>query len=70
MKNLVPIQVKNQNNFTVYDLKGLIYLVRYNALEIHTWNCSKENDFAPKEIVFDLDPAVSLSSQMVIEAAF
>ncbi|MBC76626.1 MAG: DNA ligase D [Halobacteriovoraceae bacterium] len=70
MKNLSEVHVKDQVFFTVNNLKGLMHLVRYNALEIHTWNCSAQNNFSPKEIVFDLDPDEKLEASKIIEAAF
>lgn len=73
MKSLVPVQVeekgKRQSYFTIVRLEGLISLVRYNALEIHTWNARASRPTLPDEMVFDLDPGKDISNRRIIDAA-
>lgn len=74
MKNLKPVEVthkgKTEEYFSVEDLKGLIRLVRYNTLEIHTWNARAGSERVPDEVIFDLDPSEGLSSKKVLDGAF
>ena len=74
MENLNTIEIqektKKENYIYIDDLKGLLFLVRYNALEIHTWNSRAPQVKVPDEMIFDLDPAEDVSSTNVIDAAF
>lgn len=54
----------------VRDLEGLVALVQFGALEVHTW-CSRTKHLEePDQLVFDLDPGPGVSWSGVIEGAF
>ncbi|MCO4755476.1 MAG: DNA ligase D [Bacteriovoracaceae bacterium] len=70
MKNLKPIEQDSEHFFTIYGLESLIYLIRYNALEIHSRNSPANSLNTPNELIFDLDPDVKITSSTTIDAAF
>jgi bifunctional non-homologous end joining protein LigD len=53
----------------VRDLKGLIALVQFGALEIHAWGSQADDVEHPDRIVFDLDPDPAVPWKRVIAAA-
>jgi bifunctional non-homologous end joining protein LigD len=50
--------------------EGLLELVQLNALEIHSWNCHKEDCMSPDQIVMDFDPGPGVPWNEVVDAAF
>jgi bifunctional non-homologous end joining protein LigD len=52
------------------DLRGLIELVQFNAVEFHGWGARAGAPKRPDWIVMDLDPDPSLPFSTVIDAAF
>jgi bifunctional non-homologous end joining protein LigD len=54
----------------IHDLEGLMALVQFGALEIHSWGCLADDIEHPDRMVFDLDPDPSVKWSSVIEAAF
>jgi bifunctional non-homologous end joining protein LigD len=61
---LERIQIQERDGMatylTLHDLAGLIALVQFGALEIHTWGSQSDDVNRPDRIVFDLDPDVEL----------
>jgi bifunctional non-homologous end joining protein LigD len=53
----------------VDDLAGLIGLVQFGILEIHTWNSCTEHLEQPDRLVFDLDPGEGVRWAAVVAAA-
>ena len=53
----------------VEDLAGLIGLVQFGILEIHTWNAVYERLEQPDRLVFDLDPGDDLPWRDVVAGA-
>lgn len=51
------------------DLKGLLTLVQFGVLEIHTWGCHVDDVSHPDMMVFDLDPGEGASFSQLIRAA-
>jgi bifunctional non-homologous end joining protein LigD len=60
---------KPQSAMIVRDLAGVISLVQFSALEIHTWCCQVDRPDRPDKIIFDLDPDESLPFARVASAA-
>lgn len=58
-----------QNPPLIRDLEGLLALIQFGTLEIHTWGCGVDRPDRPDMITFDLDPDESISFHLVIEAA-
>ena len=50
--------------------EGLLQLVQWGVLELHTWQCHKSKLDRPDQIIFDLDPDEKLEWDKVLEAAF
>ncbi len=53
----------------VRDLKGLMALVQFGALEIHAWGSLADDVEHPDRVVFDLDPDPEVPWKRVIAAA-
>jgi bifunctional non-homologous end joining protein LigD len=53
----------------VDDLAGLISLVQMGVLEIHPWGSRGDRIDRPDRLIFDIDPAVDLTWNDVVEAA-
>jgi bifunctional non-homologous end joining protein LigD len=53
----------------IEDLEGLLSLVQFNTLEIHTWGCRVDRLDLPARMVIDLDPDESLPFSAVVNAA-
>lgn len=51
------------------ELRGIVELVQFNAIEFHGWGAPATRPAAPDWLVFDLDPDASLAFAAVIEAA-
>lgn len=54
---------------TVDDVAGLVTLVQFGALEIHTWGSHVDHLERPDRLVFDLDPAPDVAWKRVVDAA-
>jgi bifunctional non-homologous end joining protein LigD len=53
----------------VHDAAGILALIQFGALEIHTWG-SRADDFErPDQIIFDLDPGPNVAWERMIDAA-
>jgi bifunctional non-homologous end joining protein LigD len=50
--------------------EGLLELVQLNTLEIHSWNCHKDDYMSPDQIVMDFDPGPGVPWNEVVDAAF
>ncbi len=66
---LLPEKKGSKEHLMIRDVEGLIGVVQMGALELHTWGCQAERVEYPDQLVFDLDPDVSLQWERVIEAA-
>lgn len=62
-------KLKDASIMWIEDLKGLLTLVQFGVLEIHTWGCGIRKIEKPNIIVFDLDPGEDTKFSELIEAA-
>jgi len=58
-----------QNPPLIRDLEGLLALIQFGTLEIHTWGCRIDRPDRPDVVTFDLDPDESIGFHLVVEAA-
>jgi bifunctional non-homologous end joining protein LigD len=67
----MPIRFKDEETVGVYieDLEGLLALIQFGVLEIHTWQSSVDRIERPDRIVFDLDPGPNVAWSRVVDAA-
>jgi bifunctional non-homologous end joining protein LigD len=67
------IRIKEKNSNATYiavdDLAGLISLVQMGVLEIHPWGSREDRIDRPDRLIFDIDPAVDLTWNDVVQAA-
>lgn len=72
-KFITPVRIRegtgNNPYATVQDIKGLLSLVQFGALEIHTWGSRAPDIERPDRLVFDLDPAPDVAWKRVVAAA-
>jgi bifunctional non-homologous end joining protein LigD len=54
---------------SVDSLPGLLATAQISAIELHPWNCRKDNMHKPDQIVVDLDPDPSMVWSIVVDAA-
>lgn len=54
--------------FYLENLTGLLNLINFNVIEIHTWACHYPDITHADQIIFDLDPDVEKTWKEVIEA--
>ncbi len=54
----------------VEDVAGLLTLIQFGVLEIHTWQSHIRTVERPDQIVFDLDPGPGVAWSKVVETAF
>lgn len=55
---------------SIKNLKGLISLVQFGAVEIHPWGATLAKPDKPDQIIWDLDPDKSIPWKEVLGAAF
>ena len=67
----VPIRQSEgvRRHVVIHDVEGLIALVQWGVMEIHTWGSRADDPERPDRIVFDLDPDPAITWQEVKEAA-
>lgn len=67
----IPIQEKQRkdNYLVVDDAKDLIALAQMGALEIHAWGSREDKLENPDRLIFDLDPALDVPWERVIDGA-
>jgi bifunctional non-homologous end joining protein LigD len=53
----------------VNDINGLVALIQFGTLEIHTWGSRADDVERPDRLIFDLDPGPDVPWRDVIEAA-
>jgi bifunctional non-homologous end joining protein LigD len=61
--------VRDQKVIYVDSEEGLLQLIQWGVLELHTWQCHSEKLENPDQIVFDLDPAEGVAWKEVTTAA-
>ncbi len=61
---------KPHHAMVVKDLRGLLTLVQFSALEIHGWGARYDRVQKPDRLVFDLDPHESVAFARVVQTAF
>ncbi len=62
-------KAKTATYLAVHDVRGLLSLVQFGALELHVWGCRADDVQRPDRLVFDLDPDPSVPWKRVIDAA-
>lgn len=60
----------DQRVMTVKDEEGLLQLIQWGAIELHTWQSHQKTVMYPDQLIFDLDPYEGLSWGKVREAAY
>jgi bifunctional non-homologous end joining protein LigD len=67
----MPIRFKEEQTEGVYieDVEGLLALIQFGVLEIHTWQSSANDIERPDRIVFDLDPGPNVAWSRVVDTA-
>ncbi|MBX3020678.1 MAG: DNA ligase D [Bdellovibrionales bacterium] len=69
-KSLIAVPEKGKAPFFAIDsAEGLATLIQYGALEIHPWNCHRQDIEAPDQIVLDFDPGPEVDFETVKEGA-
>jgi bifunctional non-homologous end joining protein LigD len=58
-----------ENYLTIHSTKGLLALVQMDVLEIHAWGSKNDAPNRPDRLIFDLDPALDVPWQAVIQGA-
>lgn len=69
-EHLIAVPDAGHDDFLAVDSEeGLLTLVQWGTLEIHPWNCHRDNIDAPDQIVMDFDPADDVDFEVVKEGA-
>lgn len=69
-EHLIAVPDKEHEDFIAIDSKeGLLQLAQWGSLEIHPWNCHRDDIEAPDQIVMDFDPHEDLDFDLVKEGA-
>ncbi|OZI74782.1 DNA ligase D [Bordetella genomosp. 12] len=58
-----------QGNLTIDTLEGLIALVQWGVIELHTWNARAPKNDCPDRLILDLDPGEGVSWATLVEGA-
>ncbi len=68
----VPIEEKGEIGLypVVDEVKGILALAQLGVLEIHMLGCRADDVAHPDRMIFDLDPAIDVSKERMIEASF
>ncbi len=68
----VHLTVKGEEEtfLSINDLRGLLALVQFGALELHPWGAPNDHIDHPDRLTFDLDPDEEVSWATVVETAF
>jgi bifunctional non-homologous end joining protein LigD len=62
-------KTKLADYLVIEDVVGLVSLVQFGVLEVHTWNAQVSTLEAPDRLIFDLDPGSDVSWPAVRDAA-
>jgi bifunctional non-homologous end joining protein LigD len=54
----------------VEDVDGILALVQFGVLEIHTWQSRADDIERPDQVIFDLDPGPDVEWSRVVDTAF
>jgi bifunctional non-homologous end joining protein LigD len=69
VKRIKITESTGRNNYGwVDDVEGLLALVQFGALEIHTWGSSIDDIERPDRLVFDFDPGPGVAWREVVDA--
>lgn len=68
---ILPIPEEGSDPFIAIDSEvGLRTLIQRGTLEIHPWNCHRDNMDSPDQVVMDFDPDPKVDFERVKEAAW
>lgn len=65
----IPVNGEDHAYMMIGDVQGLLSLVQWGVIELHTWQCSASNFAKPDRLVFDLDPDPAVPWRLMIDAA-
>jgi len=65
----VLAMVDDESSLAVEDVKGIVTLVQFGAIEIHPWGSKIKTLEQPDTMVFDLDPSPDVDWPVVVQAA-
>lgn len=61
--------MQNQKVTSINSVEGLLQLIQWGVLELHTWQGRVSKPLYPDQIIFDLDPGENVSWKEVIQTA-
>lgn len=62
--------IREQKVISLQDEEGLLQLVQWGVLELHTWQCHIQNPESVDQLIFDLDPDPSIKWKQIVDVAF
>lgn len=69
MNNIIEKQIQDQKVMFIDSAEGLLELIQYGSIELHTWQCQMNAPDYPDQIVFDFDPDPLVKWSDVIKTA-
>lgn len=63
----IRVKGRNEEYVMIKDVKGLITLIQWGAIELHPWGCLADKPDLPDRMIFDLDPDPDVPFSYVME---